>query len=288
MVITRLSGGLGNQMFQYAAGKRLATRLGVGYRLDLSLFETLQCATPRRYALDVFALDDPIASPEEVRPFLPRRGVRSWLDRLGGRRRTYYRERHFHFDPAVLELGGDVCLEGYWQSERYFADIAGLIREAFRFPEPRSGPNLELGRRIRDVVAVSVHVRRGDYVADETTHRWHGVCGIDYYRRAIEHIAERIERAEFFVFSDDPAWAQANLKFPTAVTFVDHNPPERGFEDMRLMSLCRHHIIANSSFSWWAAWLAVNGDKIVVAPRRWFATDELDASDVCPADWLRL
>lgn len=286
MVITRLSGGLGNQMFQYAAGKRLACHLGVPLMIDTSLFSAQHCATAREYALDAFALEDPIATADDLRPFLPRHGLSRWLPRFA-RHRTYYRERHFHFDPAVLELRGEVCLDGYWQSERYFSDIAGTIREAFRFKQPLSGKNLHLYQQIRDVEAVSLHVRRGDYVSDEKTHRWHGVCGVDYYDRAINHIVEHVSGPNFFVFSDDLHWASNHLKFRHPVTFVDHNPPEMGHEDMRLMSFCRHHIIANSSFSWWGAWLNPNPGKIVIAPRKWFSGFEADTRDLYPEGWLR-
>lgn len=287
MVITRLIGGLGNQMFQYAAGKRLSCALNAELKLDTSLFETTKYRVQRQYALDVFSIDEAIASPGEVRSYLPRNGI--WRRLLGAERmdRTYYKERYFHFDPAVLCLTGEVFLEGYWQSERYFSDVAGTIREAFQLKTPLEGRNKELAEHIAAVEAVSLHVRRGDYVADETTHHRYGVCGIDYYQRAISHIAEHVERPELFIFSDDPEWARSNLKFSHPMTFIDHNPPAQGYEDMRLMSLCRHHIIANSSFSWWGAWLNSRPDKIVIAPRNWFDHYDVDTSDLYPQGWLK-
>jgi len=201
---------------------------------------------------------------------------------------TYYKEPHFNFDPGVLELTGDVCLDGYWQSERYFKDVADIIRDALKVTLPMTGRNLDLSRRIGDVDAVSLHVRRGDYLIDQQVLEWHGVCGLDYYRQAIDYIVDWVKRPEFFVFSDEPEWAKAHLEFDHPVTFIDHNPPDKGYEDLRLMTICRHHIVANSSFSWWGAWLASSNDQIVLAPHKWFATDELDASDIYPANWIKI
>ena len=136
-------------------------------------------------------------------------------------------------------------------------------------------------------LAVSLHVRRGDYVSDPKTKAILGVCSLDYYRAAIAHIAERIESPAFFVFSDDIAWAKANLEIPFPCEYVDHNQGQQSYNDMHLMSLCKHHIIANSSFSWWGAWLNPRKDKIVIAPENWFANNE-DAKDLIPPESVKL
>lgn len=135
---------------------------------------------------------------------------------------------------------------------------------------------------------MSLHVRRGDYVSDARTHATLGVCSLDYYRAAVRYIADHVEAPEFFVFSDDIAWAQANLELGHPCHYVDHNRGAESYNDMRLMSLCRHHIIANSSFSWWGAWLNPRADKVVVAPARWFAGGNRVVDDLFPPGWVRL
>ena len=136
--------------------------------------------------------------------------------------------------------------------------------------------------------AVSLHVRRGDYAADPVVTSMHGLCPLDYYDRAVEYVLGRVSDPAFFLFSDDPDWVREHLKLRGSVSVVDHNGPDSGSEDLRLMSLCRHHIIANSTFSWWGAWLDPRPDKLVIAPKRWFADESLDTSDLLPAGWVKL
>ena len=197
-------------------------------------------------------------------------------------------ERHFHFDPEVASLPDGVCLEGYWQSERYFAQVADRVRHDLTLEKPPAGRDAELLAEIAAGNAVSLHVRRGDYVTDPAASATHGVCPLDYYRRAIAFIAERVADPVFFLFSDDPEWTRANLDLGGAATLVDHNGPDRGHEDLRLMSHCDHHIIANSSFSWWGAWLDPRPQKMVVAPRQWFRDASKDTSDLIPESWVQL
>lgn len=294
MIVARLTGGLGNQLFQYAAGQRLAQVRSAELKLDLTGLGNPDYRTVRHYELAPFNVMQSFATEEDIakltRPYsglLPRLFHR--ITRKGERRpMSYIKEPHYHFDPRILDLPDGVYLDGYWQSERYFADIAGLIRKEATVREPLVGRNADLAREIADCQAVSLHVRRGDYVKDEITHRVHGVCGLDYYARAVTYIANRVNVPVFFIFSDDPAWARENIKLHHPMQIVDHNGPDHGYEDMRLMSLCRHHIIANSSFSWWGAWLNPLPDKIVVAPERWFNNYDADTRDLCPAGWVRL
>jgi hypothetical protein len=199
-----------------------------------------------------------------------------------------YREPHFEFDPAVPELQAPCYLDGYWQSERYFSDIAGVLRRDFTARAPLNRQNEALAAGIDVVNAVSLHVRRGDYVDDPTTNRFHGICSPDYYERALAFIIARAGMPELFVFSDDQQWARANLRFSVPMTFIDANPPDRGHLDMYLMARCRHNIIANSSFSWWGAWLNPSSEKIIVAPQRWFSNSGHDTRDLIPPSWARL
>lgn len=290
LIVVRLAGGLGNQMFQYAAGRALALRRGASLQLDTSSYER---DALRHYELGSFDLAASIAPAETVaRLASKKKGAAGWLLSLAGSAPSntipVYREPHFEFDPAVRDLTAPHALTGYWQSERYFSDAARTIRHEFTATEPMEPENRVVAGDIEAVTAVSLHVRRGDYVTSTSANAVHGTCSLDYYRMAIDHIKSRVATPHFFVFSDDPDWTRANLDCNAATTFVASNPATRGFRDMQLMSLCRHHIIANSSFSWWGAWLNPRPDKTVVAPARWFATSKNDTADLLPPSWIRV
>jgi hypothetical protein len=199
------------------------------------------------------------------------------------------RERAFTFQPKVLGQRPPAYLDGYWQSEKYFGDVADVIRKDFTVKRAPSAANAAWLDRIGATVSVSIHVRRGDYVTNADANKFHGTCGIDYYQRAVQMLSSRLGgRPEFFVFSDDPAWVRANLDLGSHPHhYVTNNDAQTNYEDLRLMSSCRHHIIANSTFSWWGAWLNASPDKVVVAPRRWFRADEMDDRDLVPSGWVR-
>ena len=292
MIIVKLMGGLGNQMFQYAAARRLALRHDVPLKLDLSFLEGDQNGnTPRRFALDCFAINAGKASRREVVLMSGQAATRpeTFLARVSRKicHYTDYRERFFRFDPKVLCLPDNTYLEGYWQSEQYYTDYAETIRREFMVKQPLLGRNRELADEIRSVNAVSVHIRRGDYVTDLGTNAVHGLCSTEYYRKAEEMIVQSVEKPVFFVFSDDPEWVEVNFEPRCPVIYSNRNG-EVPYEDLRLMSLCRHHIIANSSFSWWGAWLSVNPDKIVIAPERWFNDPSINTVDLIPVGWHRI
>ena len=281
MITSTLLGGLGNQMFQYAAGRALALRNRTSLRLDLGWFEHRPARlTPRRYELDCFQIEAELCS---IYPPTRAERVREIL-RLSPRVHT---ESTFRFDPRTLELPDHVRLVGYWVNERYFEDFSAQVREDFSFREPPLGRNEELADQISATNAVSVHVRRTDYVTNGAIAAYHGALSPDYYSAAAARIREGLRDPHFYVFSDDPDWCRANLDLGGSTTYVDHNR-QRGAEDMRLMSMCSHHIIANSSFSWWGAWLGSGEDAIVIAPTEWVADGSVDTADVVPAGWLRL
>ncbi len=292
VIISHLIGGLGNQMFQYAAGRALSLRLGLPLKLDLSSFAGYRLHHGYQL-MDVFACQPSVASREDVRTLLGWREyllVRRLLSRpclAFLRSERLIIEPHFHCWPGIVNITGNCYLQGYWQSERYFADASAVIRADFAFREPLVGRNAELVTRIVRKEAVSLHIRRGDYVSDPKTRAVLELCSLDYYRAAVRHIAKRIASPEFFVFSDDIAWARENLDLGFPCVYIDHNCGIDSYKDMHLMSLCRHHILANSSFSWWGAWLNPRPDKIIVAPARWFAND-FNAADLVPAAWVRL
>jgi hypothetical protein len=272
MIITKLIGGLGNQMFQYAAGRRLALKHNTPLKLDLSSYkETWKDMTPRIYELKCFNIKADIAEADDLENGAFMR----------------YKEKSFSFDPYLLNAQDNIHIKGYWQSEKYFEDIKGIIAKDFTVKWPLQGENLRLSEQIQGVQSVSVHVRRTDYVSNPVTNEFHGVCSLDYYYNCIEQIARNTAAPHFFVFSDDPAWCTEHVKLSYPVTFVDHNSPNMGYEDLRLMSLCKHNIIANSSFSWWGAWLNENPDKIVFAPQKWFNDIRYDTKYLLPHGWQR-
>ncbi len=294
MIITQIIGGIGNQMFQYAAGRALALHHQTGLKLDIAHFKHYR---PRTFSLDAFHIQAQPASQLEIArldwsattgiwyrcfsvwqkicPYHPRAAFRQ----LAGERA---------YNPAIWNTPRNVYLNGYFQSEKYFAAIAAQLRQDFTFRTALQGANAQMAQQIQATPAVSLHVRRGDYVSNPQVNQTLGTCDLEYYARGIAAIEQRIANPHFYVFSDDPAWAIQNLRLEHAATFVTHNGAQDAHEDLRLMSLCRAHILANSSFSWWGAWLDARPDKIVVAPAAWFRDPSRDAQDIIPAAWIKL
>jgi hypothetical protein len=292
MIVSRLIGGLGNQMFQYAAARALADRTGSEVVLDVSDFASY---TVHRYALDAMRIRaqvrgaPAVTAVPQARPFA-RKAKALWRRLVPARAQAVptYRERSFAFDPGVASQRPPVQLEGYWQSEKYFRDAADAIRADFTLGTEPDAANRAMLERMQGTCAVSLHVRRGDYVTNPTAAAFHGSCSPDYYRQAVDHIAGRCGPLTLFVFSDDQEWVRQNMQFAHPTVHVDCNPPERGAWDMHLMKHCHHHVVANSSFSWWGAWLNPSPDKIVVAPGRWFTDGTIDTSDLIPPAWVRI
>ncbi|CAG1023245.1 GDP-Fuc:beta-D-Gal-1,3-alpha-D-GalNAc-1, 3-alpha-GalNAc-diphosphoundecaprenol alpha-1,2-fucosyltransferase [Methylococcales bacterium] len=289
MIIVRLIGGLGNQMFQYSVGRALADTCGCKLKLDVSGFEDYSL---RRYELGELRIRADIASVDEITRFREVPPPHPIIDRLKKAIRWQqagiFRERAFTFDPDVLNIKSSVYLDGYWQSEKYFSGIADALRRDFTPSSAMNDENHTMLERIMASESISLHVRRGDYVTNPNTAKYHGVCSLDYYRDAVEYIASHTRNPHFFVFSDDTGWVADNLKIDHPMTLVNVNGPDQGIWDMNLMKSCQHHIIANSSFSWWGAWLNPSSAKQVVAPRRWFNEGGLDTRDLIPESWVRL
>lgn len=280
MIWTRLHGGMGNQLFQYAAGRALAARLGADLAIDERALAVKGNRPCRRHFAWAGRTDAPM--PPAKQEGLLRYGL--W--RLAGRRPRFRRERGLGYNPAFETWGNGTYLHGYWQSQRYFAAIADTLRRELEIVTPPDPQNAEMAARIAATpTAVSLHVRRGDYLAFAA----HKVCSEAYYNAALAHIVEQAEISPtVFVFSDDPDWAKTNLDLPYEKVVIDFNGPESDYEDLRLMSLCRHNVIANSSFSWWAAWLNRNPGKIVAGPVEWFGDPKLSNPDILPEGWLRV
>jgi hypothetical protein len=295
MIIARLMGGLGNQMFQYAMGRMLALKHGVPFSLDCAFLED---RTPRprgsnfvfrSYDLDIFNVAATVAGRGDIPPvYRLYLGGAPRLALDGLRRRLLpnpARERSFAFDPRFLDLGRDAYLEGYWQSPKYFSSIAGTIRDDFGLKAPISEKSQRLLGEIRSCNSVCVNVRRTDFLASKV----HGTIGEEYYHRALGVVAERGAIDRIYVFSDDMEWCGKHLSFGPPVTMVGHDfaGPRFG-EYLVLMSHCRHLIIPNSSFAWWAAWLNDDASKAVIAPKRWFVDQRIDTRDLFPDRWVVL
>lgn len=292
MVVSHILGGIGNQMFQYAAGRALSLANSQKLLLDLSDFSDyrLHHGFELSRVFNVIAERAEVSTMRQLLGWRANRLVKKVLRRpqfSGLRGKKFVVEPHFNYWSDFFNLNDDCYLFGYWQSERYFKLFESVIRRDFTFREPLAGRNSELALEIANTQSISLHVRRGDYVSDSKTGKIMEVCSSDYYHKAIGYIAERVERPVFYVFSDDMEWVRQNLTVEFPYVYVDHNRQAESYRDMQLMSLCKHHVIANSTFSWWGAWLNPSPEKLVVAPRSWFCNGN-DDRDLIPNEWIRL
>lgn len=292
MIITKLMGGLGNQMFQYAAGKALALRNNTDLALDLSWFEreALDADTPRDFELDCFNFKEKCISQNE---YLMNdediSAINKILKKIGNPKRTQvniFKEKSHSYNLDFANLKNNIYLEGYWQSEKYFKNYRKELLYAFSF---KNNPN-ELNKKMMEEMAstnsVSIHVRRGDYASNPSTTSFHGLMGLDYYRSAIKIMQDKVYDPHFYIFSDDPEWTRENIKIKSPTTFISHNT--KGYEDMRLMTHSKNHIIANSSFSWWGAWLSTHKNRVVISPEAWFQNKSVDTKDIAAEGWLKI
>jgi glycosyltransferase involved in cell wall biosynthesis len=294
MVIVKLYGGLGNQMFQYALGLKMAKKLRTELKMDLGFFQTAHgpLVTSRAYELDSWGIAARQASERELRPYLsPNTNLISRLIvKLSGPSKRYVkvREKQFNFDPSIGDLHGELYLDGYWQSAYYFNDTEEFIRTAYCLKTVPDERNLRMETIVTNSESVAIHVRRMDYVKNPEVNSFHGVLEAAYYLKAVRLLQEKYTDLHLFLFSDDPLWVAENLKFDVPSTVIQHNDSSQSHMDMWLMSRCKHQIIANSSFSWWAAWLNQYPNKTVVAPLNWFADKNRNTNDLIPTSWIRL
>ncbi|WP_349042815.1 alpha-1,2-fucosyltransferase [Agrobacterium sp. SORGH_AS 787] len=287
MIITRIVGGLGNQMFQYAVGRALSIESRQPLKLDLTEME--------RYKVHACQLDQlniiyDVADRREI-PHSPRKSVFGKLvNSLKNKGRIpQLFEKTQSFDPNIMNWRRPAHLSGYWQSEKYFARHGDIIRQDFSLKQPCSHLRQGFLSKIRSVeTPISVHVRRGDYVTNHRANTIHGTCEPSWYQKAMAMMATKAASPTFFIFSDDPKWAKANLPQYEGAVFVEPQADGKDAEDMHLMAACHSHIIANSTFSWWGAWLNPRDDKRVIAPAQWFRSAEQDSTDIVPSTWERL
>ena len=285
MIVVRLVGGLGNQMFQYAAGLSTAEKLETDLFIDNSWFKKpLLNETPRNYELKKFNIENKIISSKEY--ILKTEGFLRNLFKIGNPSLNYYREKSFRYDKDFENIKNNTYIEGYFQSEKYFNDIRGDVIKAFTLKNKASLESVKIIDQIKNSNSVSLHVRRGDYVSNKNANKFHGLLNEIYYKKAIKIIKQKVDRPQFFIFSDEIEWVGKNFDLPKEATFVTHN--KSGIEDMRIMMECKHNIIANSSFSWWGAWLGDQNGKLVVSPNDWFQQKNINTSDLIPERWIRV
>jgi hypothetical protein len=293
MIIANLTGGLGNQLFQYCCARAVAELRRTQLKLDCSELTRDQ---NRSYSLGAWNVAERFASSADLIALR----IRHRIDSAVHPRKPFYRrylvvEQDLRFDRRILEDSPPSCLlVGYWQTEQYFTPIENIIRSELTLRRVVSEESARVADAIKRTDSVFVHIRRGDYVRDAQTQATHGSCSPAYYAAAARYVLERAADAHFFVFSDEPEWAKANLRLGGPMTVVDHNKPGdahqpgQEHEDMWLMAQCRHAIIANSSFSWWGAWLNPERDRIVIAPSSWTTTPKYESPDRLPGRWITL
>jgi Glycosyl transferase family 11 len=293
MVIVQITGGLGNQLFQYAAARSLSLHHNEPLLLEVGSFyrdELPDLEVPRNFELYNFTgINEAIITNEQLKEsiklnsksLLPKRITSAY-------KKEIYTEPFYHFDKNFFKAKRKVLLKGGWQSEKYFSPYKDIFKNAFQLKEELISRVQPFGLQLNKQNSVSIHIRRGDYLRKKIILEWHGVMSAQYYKKAFELICAKINEPKFYYFTDDPEWVQKEL-FPTlGGEIVSGTISQTHFEDLYLMSQCKHNIIANSSFSWWGAWLNNNSDKIVIAPKNWFNKGPKDTQDLYPAGWIQL
>jgi hypothetical protein len=295
MIIVRLRGGLGNQLFQFAAAYALARHKGTGLKADLYTYRKHPF---RKYELGHFQVTLPEANRDEVHRFTGSNPIARYINKKTNYFycKDVFAQPHYHFYEDFFSLPAPMYLSGYWQSERYFTDVADELRKMITPATALDPKNADLASAVGACDSVAVHIRRSDYVQGS----FFQPMGLDYYQRALGVISEKVNAPRYFIFSDDIAWSRQQLAHLTNATFVDHNKGDDSYKDLLLMSACRNQVIANSTFSWWAAWLNTFNDKTIIAPAKWFHNTYLtnkepvypsrfyNTKDLLPPAWTRV
>ncbi|OGH24771.1 MAG: hypothetical protein A3B47_00375 [Candidatus Levybacteria bacterium RIFCSPLOWO2_01_FULL_39_24] len=270
MIIVNLTGGLGNQMFQYAFGKAIAIKHKTSLKLH---FTNALFNTQRSYELDVFNISADIATAENLRKLgIMQNNIINRLLYLLDERYGIQFNKHivtqgypYNFNPSYLSAKNDSYIQGYWADERYFKEIEDIIRKEFTPKKRLDERNQKILSLIQTSTSVSIHVRRGDYITNKANVL--KFIGLNYYLNSINEIKKLIPNPVFFVFSDDIPWCKNNLKqILNKAYFIDYNKGKESYKDIVLMGTCKHNIIANSTFSWWGGWLNQNINKICIRP----------------------
>lgn len=278
-------------MFEYALGRRLSYRNNADLKFDIRSYKTNLLGNCS-FWLEGFHIDiqDNLATPWELLKFKihQKRYGRKWAlyNYLFADELKYIEEHSFKFNKHALESKDNVYLDGWWQNEKYFIDIRNILLKDFMVRHPLEGKNKEVAKEIVGSNSIGIHIRRLDYVTNQKTKEYHGELTKEYYDKALSIITQSVPNPTLFIFSDDIRWVTENMSFPFNTVHIGWNL-ESPHEDMRLMSLCKHFITANSSFGWWGAWLGVDSKKIVVAPEKW-TNDKRDTNERVPESWIKI
>ncbi|SEC11181.1 alpha-1,2-fucosyltransferase [Paenibacillus sp. GP183] len=285
MVIVKVIGGLGNQMFQYAFYRSLK-EIYSNTKLDVLSFENYHLHNGFELENIFKNIKTEYANPKEIKEFSDcKKGAISNIRRkLFGVKQTYYCEEYLGYNKSIKNNTANMYFDGYWQSEKYFLDIENVIRKEFTFIPFNEKKNILMSNKMSQTNSICIHIRRGDYVNHPL---YSNICNLEYYQNAIDYMKNNIANPFFYVFSDDISWCQNTFNITTQVDYIDWNKGNKSYRDMQLMSMCKHNIIANSTFSWWGAWLNSHPDKIVVAPKRILNSDN-DVVDLIPENWIRI
>lgn len=286
MVIVKILGGLGNQMFQYAFASSLKEK---GYNVKLDLLGFKNYNLHGGYQLGHFNINIEIATEEEVNCIKNKSKLQKLLRKMSFKNKYILKEKTFFFNEEFLNICDDTYIEGYFQTEKYFKSIDNEVKKTFIFSNALSTYGTSINKQIISASSsCSIHIRRGDYL-DSSNKNIFAICDIDYYNRAISMINDRFPNTTYFIFSNDIQWAKKNLKLNEAI-YINNDQVRLPHEDLYLMSLCKNNIIANSSFSWWGSWLNINQSKNVIAPKDWFVDKKLasESFDIVPSNYIRL
>lgn len=291
MIFLKISGGLGNQMFQYATATSLAVLKNTTTGVDLADINTKEGKknfTYRNFQLDsIFNLSNFKIVPSYAYSFITGTSIIDKIKRklIGG---EYFLEKNLAFCSDIFKITKNTYLEGYFQSEKNFIKTEKEIRQQFAFTKKLNIKSEEILQKIQNSKSIAIHIRRGDYIKNKVINSVHGTCSISYYKRALKHF--KIEESDVFFFSDDINWVKNNFTFlnPDKTHFIDWNTGNDSWQDMALMSNCQNFIIANSSFSWWGAWLSDYSDKKIIAPKKWFNDNSKNeqTKDLLPSSWI--
>jgi Glycosyl transferase family 11 len=275
MIIIKLFGGLGNQMFQYALGRQLSIKYNKRLYLETSWFKRIGNNNNRPYRLDHFMISG--------------KKINSIILSIIFKLLPYYNIKEkecFKFNSNILNKSSGY-FTGFWQNENYFSDIRTVLLKDFSLNYKYSDSIANIKKEISNQNSVSVHIRRGDFLQSKDNNNKHGVCSPDYILQAMKLIEGKVPNPTYYVFSDEIDWVKNNIIFKNKAILVS----DKGFsevEELILMSNCKHDIIANSSFSWWGAWLNDNINKIVIAPVKWGEIDNPNFKDLIPKTWTRI
>lgn len=282
-------------MFQYAFGKTLAIKNNTDLVLSTAYLQSKlpfkKWSTQMRYELAIFNIHATIESNIFSGKLLYPIAKTEYLLRtkINEIQLNKIEESQFSFQSDLLNGKDNSFVKGNFQSEKYFKSIEPIIRQEFTFKRALSGKNAEWKDKIENCNAVSIHIRRGDYISIQANAKKFEQTSLSYYDSAIQCIANQLKNPVFFVFSDDTTWVKQHLKSDFPLHFIDNNnTADTSHLDMQLMSLCQHNIICNSTFSWWSAWLNINPQKIVIAPQKWFADVSINSQDIIPDEWIKL